>query len=72
MAAPLIKQAITFSVDRDELGWLQLQANRIGKNRSQILQSLIERAAEIKDGDDWREAVREFVASQKEEASTAA
>lgn len=69
MTITLIKQAITFSVDQDELGWLELQAKRVGKKRSQILQSLIERAAENKDGDDWRSAVREFVAEQNTSAA---
>jgi hypothetical protein len=68
MAFLLVKRPATFSLDQDETGWIELQAKRIGSNRSRIVQSLIERAAEAKDGETWRETVR-GEAEQKESSA---
>jgi len=72
MAMTLVKRAISFSVDQDELGWLELKAHRIGNRRSQVLQDMIRRDAEHEVGNDWRTVVRAFVADDEASETSAA
>jgi len=71
MSMVLVKRAISFSVDQDELGWLELKAHRIGNRRSQVLQDLIRRDAEREEGKDWRAVVRSFTADASESEGAA-
>lgn len=72
MAFTLTKKPITFSVDQDELGWLDLKARRIGNRRSQVVQDMIRRDAEQSEGADWRTVVRAFVADDESAETSAA